>query len=129
VTRDLRALLEAEGVAPSTWGNGPHDRYEEHRHTYDKVVVAEAGSIVFRLPGGPVELRVGDRLELPSGTPHAAEVGPEGVTCLEAHLPSGSLGRTPQVVAGWAVSAGAAAVDPRDRAVVEGEGPAEAADQ
>ena len=128
MTRDLRALLEAEGLRPSTWSNGPHDRYGEHRHAYDKVLVAEAGSIVFHLPDGPVELRVGDRLELPSGTTHGADVGPEGVTCLEAHLPSGSLGRTPKLVAGWGVSAGAAADDPSGRAV-EGEGPVVAADR
>jgi hypothetical protein len=120
VTRDPRALLDAEGLRPSTWSNGPHDRYGEHRHAYDKVLVVEAGSIVFHLPGGPVELRVGDRLELPSGTAHAADVGPDGVTCLEAHLPSGSLGRTPTLVAGWAISAGAAADDPPGRAVEEG---------
>lgn len=46
------------------------------------------GSITFSLTGSgeQVELRAGDRLELPAGTEHAARVGPHGVTCLEAHL-------------------------------------------
>ena len=126
MTDDARALLEAEGLRPTTWGNGPHDRYAEHRHAYDKVLVAQSGSIVFEVPDGPVELRAGDRLELPSGTPHAAMVGPDGVTCLEAHLPSGSLGPAPRLVAGW-VSARAAAGDPPGRSGQEG-GPASATD-
>ena len=31
------------------------------------------------------------RLDLPAGTRHDALVGVSGVTCLEAHLPAGSL--------------------------------------
>ena len=47
----------------------------------------------FALPvtGDAHDLDAGDRLELPAGTSHAALVGPAGVTCLEAHLPAGSL--------------------------------------
>ena len=116
----LRARLEADGLRPSSWGNGPLDRYGEHRHDYDKVLVAESGSIVFRLAatGTAVELRAGDRLDLPAGTAHAAEVGSDGVRCLEAHLPSGTLASTPRHVPGWGISeaaAQAAVGDPPDR--------------
>ena len=38
-----------------------------------------------------MELAAGDRLELPAGTAHDAIVGPNGVVCLEAHLPAGTL--------------------------------------
>ena len=57
------------------------------------MIVVAAGSIRFGLPnsGGGHELALGDRLELPAGTTHDALVGGEGVTCLEAHLPAGSL--------------------------------------
>lgn len=98
-----RAALAAEGLRPSAWGNGPLDRYGEHEHAYDKVLVAVAGSIEFRLPATAtaVELRTGDRLDLPAGTIHGAIVGPEGVTCLEAHLPAGSLAAL-RHVPGWA---------------------------
>jgi hypothetical protein len=34
-----------------------------------------------------VRLVCGDRLDLPAGTPHAATVGPNGVTCWEAARP------------------------------------------
>jgi quercetin dioxygenase-like cupin family protein len=98
-----RTLLAAEGLAASAWGNGPGDRYAAHRHAFDKVLVAVHGSIVFRLPelGRDVGLQAGDRLHLPAGTLHAADVGPAGVVCLEAHLARGALGAEPELRAGW----------------------------
>jgi uncharacterized protein YjlB len=92
-TTDLRARLEAEGLDPGAWSNGPLDRYSAHEHGYDKVIVVTDGSIRFGLPGGErgIDLATGDRLELPAGTAHDADVGPQGVTCLEAHLPVGSI--------------------------------------
>ena len=100
---ELRARLAEEGLAASAWGNGPHDHYAEHRHAYDKVLVAAAGSIVFHLPEltRDVLLEAGDRLHLPAGTLHGADVGAAGVTCLEAHLPAGSLGDEAEHIAGW----------------------------
>ena len=91
---ELDARLRAEGLNAGAWSNAPHDRYPAHEHAYDKVLVCTAGSIVFGLPGRgeSIELRVGGRLELPAGTAHDALVGPDGVTCLEAHLPAGRVG-------------------------------------
>ncbi|HEY7589524.1 MAG TPA: hypothetical protein VH723_00890 [Candidatus Limnocylindrales bacterium] len=91
---DLEARLRAEGLAASSWSNGPGDVYGAHDHGYDKVIVVAAGSIAFGLPdrGDSMALSVGDRLELPARTRHDAIVGPHGVTCLEAHLPAGRLG-------------------------------------
>jgi hypothetical protein len=93
MTERLRERLVAQGLDPSPWSNGPGDRYGAHEHGYDKVLVCERGSISFGLPdrGEAVALSVGDRLDLPSRTAHDAIVGPTGVTCLEAHLPAGSL--------------------------------------
>ncbi|MEX1345177.1 MAG: cupin [Candidatus Limnocylindrales bacterium] len=100
---ELRGRLAVEGLEAQTWGNGPFDHYGEHRHPYDKVLVAAAGSITFHLPelGRDVLLRAGDRLELPTGTLHGADVGAEGVTCLEAHLPAGSFEGVPEHLPGW----------------------------
>ena len=91
---ELSARLRAEGVEPGAWSNGPNDTYAAHAHAFDKVLVCAAGSIRFGLPdlGSFVDLAEGDRLDLPAGTRHDAVVGPGGVTCLEAHLPAGSLG-------------------------------------
>ncbi len=100
----LEARLAADGLASSGWGNGPGDVYGEHRHAYDKVLVAVDGSITFHLPelGQDVVMNTGDRLELPARTLHGATVGPRGVSCLEAHLPAGSLAADPRhLPAGW----------------------------
>jgi quercetin dioxygenase-like cupin family protein len=91
--QDLQARLAAEGLLPGAWSNGPGDRYTTHEHGYDKVLVCARGSIEFGLPdrGEAIGLSVGDRLDLPAGTRHEARVGPNGVTCFEAHLPAGRV--------------------------------------
>lgn len=93
MTDDLRSRLEREGLVPGPWSNGPGDRYAAHEHSYDKIIAVERGSIRFGLPatGEAIELMSGDRLELPAGTRHEAHVGVDGVACLEAHRPAGSL--------------------------------------
>ncbi len=85
--QELLALFEREGLRPYRWGNAPGDVYGVHTHPYHKVIYVVRGSITFHLPdlGEDVLLRPGDRLDLPAGVRHAATVGPEGVTCLEAH--------------------------------------------
>ena len=100
---ELRARLHSEGLDAHAWGNAPFDRYGEHRHPYDKVLVTAAGSITFRLPelDRDVLLAEGDRLELPNGTLHGAEVGADGVTCLEAHVPAGTFEGAPRHIPDW----------------------------
>lgn len=90
---DPAARLRNEGLEPGSWSNGPHDRYGAHDHPYDKVLVAESGSIRFGLPDldRSVELAAGDRLDLPANTRHDAVVGALGVACLEAHVPAGTF--------------------------------------
>jgi uncharacterized protein YjlB len=100
----LEARMRAEGLAPSSWANGPGDSYAAHSHGYDKVVVAARGSITFHLVDvrRDIDLAAGERLELPAGTMHGATVGPSGVSCLEAHLPAGTLPSEPRhVPGGW----------------------------
>jgi quercetin dioxygenase-like cupin family protein len=105
VTADeLTARLGSEGLVADAWSNGPGDTYSAHSHGYDKILVATSGSITFHLTqlGRDVMLNHGERLELPAGTIHGATVGPDGVRCLEAHLPAGSLPPDPRhLEAGW----------------------------
>ena len=93
------------------------------RHDYDKVLVATAGSIIFHLTesGQDVELGEGQRLDLPAGRRHAATVGAKGVSCLEAHLPAGSLAATRAVSAG--VVAGASSASTAGSSVISSAGP------
>lgn len=90
---ELAARLRADGLDAGTWSNGPADRYSPHVHAYDKVLVCSSGSIRFGLPdrGITIDLSMGDRLDLPAGTRHDAIAGSGGVTCLEAHVPAGTL--------------------------------------
>jgi quercetin dioxygenase-like cupin family protein len=99
---DVDARLREQGLRASPWSNAPGDRYAAHDHGYDKVLVVASGSITFGLPDGgtAVDLVEGDRLELPAGTSHDALVGPCGVTCLETHLPRGSLDQLRRILAG-----------------------------
>ncbi len=82
---ELQAQLIAEGLFPYDWSNAPGDIYAPHVHDYDKVIVVVRGSITWTLPetNETFETHAGDRIDLPRGTVHAAQVGPEGVTCLE----------------------------------------------
>jgi quercetin dioxygenase-like cupin family protein len=87
---ELQTQLLKEGLFPYDWSNAPGDTYAPHVHDYDKVIVVVRGSITWVL-GVPetdqiIETRAGDRIELPRGTVHAAQVGPQGVTCLEGHV-------------------------------------------
>ena len=84
----LQAQLLKEGLFPYEWSNAPGDTYAPHAHDYDKVIIVVRGSITWVLPetGQTIDTHPGDRIELPRGTWHAAEVGPEGVMCLEGHV-------------------------------------------
>ncbi|MCO6449455.1 MAG: hypothetical protein J5I90_01585 [Caldilineales bacterium] len=83
---ELRAQMNSEGLRPYVWSNGPDYEYSAHTHSYTKVIYVVRGSITFILPAANEEIAMaaGDRLELPARVLHAAIVGPEGVSCLEA---------------------------------------------
>ena len=82
---DAVRAFSAEGCsAPRAWGNEPGDTYGRHAHDYAKVMFCLEGSITFHLADGDVDLRPGDRLDLEPGTEHAATVGPDGCSCIEA---------------------------------------------
>ena len=77
--------LRKEAGGCYAWSNGPGDTYAPHSHGYEKVLYCIDGSITFVLEGTGrrLELTAGDRMVLPAGTVHAAEVGPGGCTCIE----------------------------------------------
>jgi AraC-like ligand binding domain len=82
---DALAAFGSEACgAPRSWANGPGDRYGRHEHAFHKVLFCLEGSIVFHTDVGDVELTAGDRLDLEPGTAHAATVGTQGCSCIEA---------------------------------------------
>ena len=88
VESELLTQLLQEGLFPYNWSNSPGDYYSPHVHDYDKVIIVVRGSIVWSLPqtAETIETQAGDRIDLPRGRWHAAEVGPHGVACLEGHI-------------------------------------------
>lgn len=84
VEERARSGFSAEGLEPEQWSNGPGFRYRRHEHPYHKVLYCMRGSIVFHMDSGDIALVPGRRLDIEAGTPHAATVGPDGVTCWEA---------------------------------------------
>lgn len=78
--------LAAEGLDSTWWSNGPFDKYPPHEHPYHKVLYVLFGSITFGVDGRQVTLRPGDRLDLPAGIVHDAQVGEAGVVCVEAQV-------------------------------------------
>lgn len=88
-TFDERAVLDAfdrERLSPHRWSNAAGDVYAPHSHRYHKVLFCLRGSISFTLTetSKQFDLEEGDRLDIEPNTPHAALVGPNGVTCIEA---------------------------------------------
>jgi len=86
---EIRTDLEEEQqLRVFRWSNAPDDEYASHTHGYHKIIYVLEGTIRFDLPTRheTLNLKTGDRLDLPSGIRHSAVVGPEGVTCLEAHI-------------------------------------------
>ena len=83
----LWQLMVAEGLDPYAWSNAPLDIYFAHTHQQHKVLYVVQGSITFGLPelGQSLTMKAGDRLDLPAGTLHDAQVGAQGVVCLEGY--------------------------------------------
>ena len=93
ISADIEQRLRAEAEHCYQWSNGPGAQYAVHSHPYRKVLYVERGSITFTPVGRPqVELKPGDRLDLPAGLPHGALVGSEGVVCWEGQARAGASG-------------------------------------
>ena len=84
-SEDLMSRLQKEATGCYSWSNGPGDTYAPHSHGYEKVLYCVKGSITFVLEetGRRLALKAGDRMVLPAGTVHAAQVGLHGCTCIE----------------------------------------------
>ena len=84
----LLSIMIGQGLNPYSWSNEPNDIYSAHKHDYNKVIYVVSGSITFGLPllKKQIALKAGDRLDIPVGTVHDAQVGADGVVCLEGKI-------------------------------------------
>ena len=82
---ELERRFRDEGLSGVRWwSNAPGDTFDWHDHPFHKVLFCSEGTIVFHTRDGDVQLRPGDRLDIEPRTEHAATVGADGVSCVEA---------------------------------------------
>ena len=82
ITRDMKK----EGLRPYMWVNAPNHRYGVRTHGYDKVLYVVEGTVEISLPDSNqrMNLRAGDRVDIPAGIRHGTIVGANGAKCVEA---------------------------------------------
>jgi len=81
----LRRDLEARGYSVTRYVFPPGTSFPEHTHDVDKIDAVLSGRFVMRMKGQSVILTSGDRLAVPRGAVHSAEVvGDEPVVSLDA---------------------------------------------
>jgi quercetin dioxygenase-like cupin family protein len=78
----LITQLRSEGLDVTEWTDAPGTSYPEHAHRTREVRVVLEGTMTLILREQRRELRPGDRIDLAPDEPHAAVVGPDGVTYL-----------------------------------------------
>jgi mannose-6-phosphate isomerase-like protein (cupin superfamily) len=71
---ECEAKLHREGYDSYKWYDVPGAAYPSHHHSQDECVWVLKGEIHFEILGQKFELRAGDRLYLPAGSPHTVRV-------------------------------------------------------
>lgn len=72
--QEAEALLRKEGYESFRWYDVPGASYPRHRHNKDECLWVIKGQLTLSANGTEYQLNPGDRLYLPSGTPHTASV-------------------------------------------------------
>jgi mannose-6-phosphate isomerase-like protein (cupin superfamily) len=81
----LRRAIEAQGYRVARYVYPPGTRFEDHAHDVDKIDAVVSGRFRMTMRGRSVVLEAGDRLAVPRGMVHNAEVvGDEEVVSLDA---------------------------------------------
>jgi len=81
----VMGLLEREGYEVVVYAYREGTVFEEHAHAHDKCDAVIEGFFRVRAEGEVFELKPGDRLYIPAGTRHSAEViGRHTVVSLDA---------------------------------------------
>ena len=81
----LMGLLEREGYEVAVYAYREGTTFAEHAHPFEKCDAVLEGFFQVRVGEVVFEMKAGDRLYIPAGTPHAAEVvGRKTVISLDA---------------------------------------------
>ena len=70
----MMRLLEQEGYEVAAWSYREGTVFSEHEHAHDKCDAVLEGTLRITVAGTAHDLKPGDRLYLPAGTRHRAEV-------------------------------------------------------
>lgn len=70
--------LEQEYPSVYEWSDPAGTVYEEHEHQGKSTIWLTDGSIEMNVAGDIINLKAGDRYDVPPKTKHTAVVGPEG---------------------------------------------------
>ena len=70
----LRQVLQGEGMITAWWSDLPGTRSPAHAHPFPETRWILSGFLRVALGGEVVELGPGDRIDVPAGTVHTAEV-------------------------------------------------------
>lgn len=78
-TKDLERQLRSEGFAYTyVWQDGPNAHYPDHTHPTETAHIVLDGELTLTMHGGSRCYRAGERCDVPAGTVHSADMGPEG---------------------------------------------------
>jgi quercetin dioxygenase-like cupin family protein len=81
----VMGLLEREGYEVAVYAYKEGTVFEEHAHAQDKCDAVIEGFFRVRVGDDAFDMKPGDRLYVPAGTRHSAEVvGRRTVVCLDA---------------------------------------------
>jgi quercetin dioxygenase-like cupin family protein len=77
--KEISALLDREGFAHIyVWEDPPNTVYPDHRHRMETAHIILAGEMSITTAGVTVTYKQGERCDVPAGSVHAAQIGPNG---------------------------------------------------
>ena len=80
MTREqFESELKRDGYEVNYGGFRANEERPVHGHPWDARVMVIGGEITITRDGKPETFRVGDSCAVPANTPHAEQVGPQGV--------------------------------------------------
>jgi quercetin dioxygenase-like cupin family protein len=84
----ITRLLHKENLRPYMWEAKPNQRQAIHSHNTQTVLYVVEGTLDIILPDDnlQVQLRSGDRIDIPASVRHGTVVGKNGVKCAEANV-------------------------------------------
>jgi quercetin dioxygenase-like cupin family protein len=82
---EIQKMLHAEGLEYDVFSDRPGIKYGRHKHPFDDFIVIVSGKMKITTDSSEWVMKPGDRLDLPAGTSHSAEMmGKEEVQYISA---------------------------------------------